>query len=433
MSRPSIAILLLAIGLLGTWGIRHALDRGRTTSVPVTSMADPGFCPRDGLNPPQRLPGLRDVVSISFTDSQLVAVDRQGNVWTYFRGESNCSDPAPIKALAANTAKKLYPQAGLPRETQRASILMNGQAITSLGLAFPDRCEVADATCTPSRMVGLDGITTLASGDRHMLVARADGSLWSSGMNDCGQLGREGGEAYADDFKQVPGVGSIVAVAAGMRNSMALDAKGTVFTWGSLSNPLFSSPTSSPAAGAPYCPYETREWAGHRLSGERDDYPREVAGLPRIRQIASYYASDLALDTEGQVWGWGFNSCGQLGVNPGKGPDRIDYYFDHPRRIEGLPRIQAIASGKRHSLALDNEGRVWAWGENSDTELGERIDLSKDGSPACSNEYGRGTLAGFTAVPRLVPGIGKAVAIAAGYNSSAAIDEHGDVWIWGRH
>jgi alpha-tubulin suppressor-like RCC1 family protein len=432
MSRRSIVILAVLV-MLGTWGIRHAIDRGGAASTPVTSTTDPGFCPRDGLNPPQRLPGLRDITSISFVDSRLIAIDRKGNVWTYFRGESTCADPAPVKVLAADTAMKLHPQAGLPREAHRASILMNGQAIISLGLEFPDRCGTAGVTCTPSKMAGLDKIVASASGDRHMLVARADGSLWSSGMNDCGQLGREGGNAYVEYFKQVPGISGIVSVAAGMRSSMALDAKGTVFTWGNLSNPLFSSPTSSPAAGALYCPYETREWAGHRLSGERDDYPREVAGLPRIRQIASYYASDLALDTDGQVWGWGFNSCGQLGVNPGKGPDQIEYYLDRPHRIEGLPLIQAIASGKRHSLALDNEGRVWAWGENSDTELGERIDLSKDGSPACSNEYGRGTLAGFTAVPRLVPGIGKTVAIAAGYNSSAAIDAHGDVWVWGRH
>jgi alpha-tubulin suppressor-like RCC1 family protein len=432
MNRPVIAILLLALGLLGIWGIRHALDRGDATSVPIASTTDPGFCPRYGLNPPERLPGLRDITSISFVDSRLVAIDRQGNVWTYFRGESTCADPAPVKVLAADTASKLYPQAGLPRQAQRSSILMNDQAIISLGLEFPDRCGTAGITCTPSKMAGLDKIATLASGDSHMLVARADGSLWSSGMNECGQLGREGGEAYAEYFKQVPGMSGIVAVAAGMRNSMALDAKGTVLTWGNLSNPLFSSPTSSPAAGNPYCPYETREWAGHRLSGTRDDYPREVAGLPRIRQISTYYASDLALDTEGQVWGWGFNSCGQLGVNPGKGPDRIEHYFDHPRRIDGLPPVQAIASGKRHSLALDGDGRVWAWGESSDTELGVRAP-SKERSPACDDEGARAGSAGFTSTPQQVPGIGKAMAIAAGFNSSAAIDEHGDVWVWGRH
>jgi alpha-tubulin suppressor-like RCC1 family protein len=429
MNRRSVVILLLA--LLGLWSVRHALDPRRSTAMPGASMPDPGFCPRFGANPPQRLPVLRDIVSISFVSSRLVAVDRQGNVWTYFRGESNCDDPAPVKVLAADTARKLYPTAGLPRAVQRSSVLMDGQAIISLGLEFPDRCDAVNSKCLPSDTVGFGGIVALAAGDRHMLVARDDGSLWSSGMNDCGQLGREDDSAYADHFRQVPGMSNIVAVAAGMRSSMALDTGGVVFTWGNLSNPLFSSPTSPPVAGNPYCPYQDIEWAGHRLSGARDDYPREVASLPRIRQIATYYASDLALDSKGQVWGWGFNTCGQLGVNPGQGPDRIEYYIEHPRRIEGLPPIQAIASGKRHSLALDGDGRVWAWGENADSELGPRLDLS--GSPACDNEYGRGDRAGFSAAPRIVPGIGKAVAIAAGYNSSAAIDENGDVWVWGRH
>lgn len=432
MSRRSIVILLL-LALFGAWGVRHAFDRGRAESKPLVSVPDPGFCPRFGVNPPQRLPVLREVVSISFTGSRLVAIDRHGDVWTYFRGESNCNDPAPVKVLAADTAKKLYPQAGLPRVVRRSAVLMDGQAIPSQGLEFPDRCGTAGVECSSLRTIGFDGIVALARGDKHMLFARNDGSLWSSGINDCGQLGREGGEAYPEHFKQVPGMSGVVAVAAGMRNSMALDTKGTVFTWGNLSHPLFSSPTSAPAAGNPYCPYQNREWAGHLLSGEGDDYPREVTGLPPIRQIDSYYATDMALDTEGHVWGWGFNTCGQLGVTPGKGPDHIEYYIEHPRRIEGLPPIQTIASGKRHSLALDNDGRIWAWGENTDTELGELIDLSKEGSPACGNEYGRGDLASFTAVPRQVPGIGKAVAIAAGYNSSAAIDEHGDVWIWGRH
>lgn len=432
MSRRSIVILLM-LALLGAWGVRHALDRGSTASMPLASVPDPSFCPRLGANPPKRLPVLREVVSISFSGSRLVAVDRQGNVWTYFRGESNCTDPVPVKVLAADTARKLYPQAGLPRVVQRSAVLMDGQAILSQGLEFPDRCGTAGAECSPSHTVGFDRIVALASGDGHMLVARNDGSLWSSGKNDCGQLGREGGEDYVEHFKQVLGMSGVVAVAAGMRNSMALDTKGTVLTWGSLSNPLFSSPTSLPTASNPYCPYQNREWAGHSLSGEGDDYPREVTGLPRIRQIDSYYATDMVLDTEGHVWGWGFNTCGQLGVPPGKGPDHIEYYIEHPRRIDGLPPIQTIASGKRHSLALDYDGRIWAWGENADTELGELIDLSKEGSPACVNEYGRGNLAGFTAVTRQVRGIGRAIAIAAGYNSSAAIDEHGDVWVWGRH
>jgi alpha-tubulin suppressor-like RCC1 family protein len=302
-----------------------------------------------------------------------------------------------------------------------------------VNLEMPAACATAGNICATAPTGGFGNVAALAAGDRHRLIVRSDGSLWSSGMNECGQLGRAGASGSLAEFRQVPGMSGIVAVAAGMRSSMALDAKGTVFSWGNLSNPLFSSSTSAPAAGNPYCPYQERSWAGHTLSGARDDYPREVGGLPPIERIASYYASNLALDAAGQVWGWGYNSCGQLGVDPGQGPERIDYYLEQPRRIDGLPPVRAIAAGKRHSLALDGNGQVWAWGENADTELGQRLDLSQHGSPACGSEYGRGELAPFTALPRQVPGIGKAVAIAAGYNSSAAIDEHGDVWVWGRH
>ncbi|KRE89051.1 hypothetical protein ASG87_05770 [Frateuria sp. Soil773] len=72
-----------------------------------TRLTSTAFRPRFGLNPPQRLPILRNAVSISFEDSRLVAVDRQDQVWSYYRGESDCDAPAPIKALdAAMVAKQ---------------------------------------------------------------------------------------------------------------------------------------------------------------------------------------------------------------------------------------------------------------------------------------------------------------------------------------
>ena len=52
-------------------------------------------------------------------------------------------------------------------------------------------------------------------------------------------------------------------------------------------------------------------------------------------------------------------------------PDRL------PVRVVGLSDIVAVAAGDTFSLALRNDGRVFAWGRNFDGQLG-------DGAGGCS-------------------------------------------------
>ena len=74
-------------------------------------------------------------------------------------------------------------------------------------------------------------------------------------------------------------------------------------------------------------------------------------------------------DTDGggggawQVLSWGSNSRGQLGWG---GPE-----IAHEAGQAELPNLcTQIAAGSEHSLALDVDGAVWAWGDNSHGELG---------------------------------------------------------------
>jgi alpha-tubulin suppressor-like RCC1 family protein len=41
-----------------------------------------------------------------------------------------------------------------------------------------------------------------------------------------------------------------------------------------------------------------------------------------------------------------------------------------PTKVEGLPKVKAIAAGMEHSLALTESGEVYAWGWNDDGQLG---------------------------------------------------------------
>ncbi|WP_395833744.1 MopE-related protein [Archangium violaceum] len=113
----------------------------------------------------------------------------------------------------------------------------------------------------------------------------------------------------------------------------------------------------------------------------------------------------LALRTDGSVWAWGQNSDGQLG-NGTLTLSKI------PVRVTGLPAIKAIAAGRNHSLALGVDGSVWAWGQNSAGQLGD------------------GTTTGrLTPVSVTIPG--GAVAIAGGLSHSLAIAADGSVYAWG--
>jgi alpha-tubulin suppressor-like RCC1 family protein len=78
-------------------------------------------------------------------------------------------------------------------------------------------------------------------------------------------------------------------------------------------------------------------------------------------------------------------------------------------------KVMSIAAGKAHSLAIEADGSVWAWGDNS------------------GNQLGRDTAGPYQNTPLRVDGLsGRAVAVAGGLDHSAAILTDGTVWTWGR-
>ncbi len=138
----------------------------------------------------------------------------------------------------------------------------------------------------------------------------------------------------------------------------------------------------------------------------------EVTPLTGIKAISSNYYHNLALDQEGQVWAWGSNWDYESGVeDAGEVP-----YATQISAFEEL-EIQAIAAGGYHSLALDSTGRVWAWGDNYDGQLGIGDEDDQFIPQLVQTEDGE-ALEGITA-------------ISAGDKHSVALDENGRIWAWG--
>ncbi|QRN97743.1 sialidase [Archangium violaceum] len=148
---------------------------------------------------------------------------------------------------------------------------------------------------------------------------------------------------------------------------------------------------------------------GEALPAEAKDERTVAAALVTrstvTKAISAGNFHSLALRTDGSVWAWGQNTEGQLG----NGTQTLSKV---PVRVTGLPAIKAIAAGRNHSLALGVDGTVWAWGQNSSGQLGD------------------GTTTGrLTPVSVTIPG--GAVAIAGGLSHSLAIAADGGVYAWG--
>ena len=138
------------------------------------------------------------------------------------------------------------------------------------------------------------------------------------------------------------------------------------------------------------------------------DTPQNVLLLTDIIAIEAGYAHTLALQDNGNVWIWGSNTNGQLG-NGKTGQETSEY---KPYLIQTLDNCVAIAAGYAHSVALKNDGTVWTWGFNSVGQLGNQTDTDKN-------------------VPVIVPGLANIIAIAAGDYHTVALKNDGTVWTWG--
>lgn len=136
--------------------------------------------------------------------------------------------------------------------------------------------------------------------------------------------------------------------------------------------------------------------------------PVQVIGLSEISAIAGGGGANgfsLALKNDGTVWAWGNNGNGQLGIGTTTSTNR-------PTQVSSLSGMTAVACGSQHSLALKDDGTVWAWGCNNYGQLGNGTTTS-------------------TNLPTLVNGITNAIAVAAGDRHSMAILSDGTIVSWG--
>jgi alpha-tubulin suppressor-like RCC1 family protein len=85
------------------------------------------------------------------------------------------------------------------------------------------------------------------------------------------------------------------------------------------------------------------------------DVPLQVKEINDVADIEAGMHFSIALKNDGTVWAWGRNDYGQLGN------DEVTD-TSTPIMVPGLASIKSIAAGAHHVIAVDSDGAFWMWG-----------------------------------------------------------------------
>ncbi|XP_076026236.1 RCC1 and BTB domain-containing protein 1-like [Genypterus blacodes] len=208
----------------------------------------------------------------------------------------------------------------------------------------------SQSTIVPKKLDFLSGrkVVSLSYGSGpHVLLATEAGDLFAWGHNGYSQLGNGTTNQGVSPVLLSASLlnKKVTQVSCGSHHSMCLTDSGEVYTWG----------------------YNNCGQVGSGSTANQPT-PRRVSACLQSKvavAIACGQTSSLAVVDNGEVYGWGYNGNGQLGL--GNNGNQLT-----PCRLAGLQGlcVQQIVSGYAHSLALTDEGLLYAWGANAYGQLG---------------------------------------------------------------
>ena len=189
----------------------------------------------------------------------------------------------------------------------------------------------------PTQVPDLYNVTAIAAGGTHAVALKSDGTVWCWGGNTYGQLGT-GTTTFSYFPVQVPGLSGVTAIAADGYHTLALINDGTVYGWGD-----------------------------GRAFGKSSNWtiPTPIEGFSEVSKIATGVYHCVVVNKDGTVKTLGKNDSGQGGINYATASTQA------PTTVEGLSDIIDVSALNNYNLAVKSDGSVYGWGDNTSGLLGD--------------------------------------------------------------
>jgi len=358
-----VGIVIIALGF-ATSG--SSLAAQRTTAAPLRGNSAPVYSwgvpdGQAGINAglqhgtPTPVFGIREpVIQIATSNSDSYALTSAGAVWAWGAGAHGELGDGQDTPFVSRPVQVSFPSGVIIVSLPTTMPYETAMAIDSQGNVWGWGYDQGSELCmssysrisVPTELPLTD--VTLASGAGGHALFDSNGKVYGCGVNTYGDLGN----GTTTDSPTPTAVlnlsfGSVQALVSSWQGSGALMSNGWYFDWG------FNG-------------------AGQLGNGSTTNSTVPVlvslhAAVTQVSQGGSdgKNGQTVALLSDGSVWSWGNGRWGQLGDGSSKSSSS-------PVQVATRKGVtfSAVASGGSTSYAIDDNGNLWAWGQNNDGQLG---------------------------------------------------------------
>jgi len=262
-----------------------------------------------------------------YSNTHVLAIKKDGTLWGWGLnaagqlGLGNTTNYSSPKQIGANSW--LQAACGL---NFSCAIRTDG-TLWSWGINTYGQLGINSSTTyfsSPKQVGGLTNWAAVRGYNYHVLAIKSDGTLWSWGLNNMGQLGLGISGTNYSSPKQVGLLTTWKYLNTGDNNedcSLAIKSDGTLWSWG----------------------YGTYGQLGYGTSNVSS--PKQVASSTSWSAVSGGFYWMLAAKTDGTIWSWGKNQDYQLGLG-------VATYYSSPKQIGSLTSWLGIAGGGYSGFAI---------------------------------------------------------------------------------
>ncbi len=295
--------------------------------------------------------GLRSLTSIGLSAAKLWG---WGNNAAGQLGLLNdVSSPHP---LPAGTMFTLPVSSVMASNSHTAVVTTSGQLWTwGLGTSGQlGQITTATSRSSPVQVASNKTWATVAAkgGGAQTAAITTAGALWMWGAGTSGALGQITGVANTSSPVQVASDKSWSTVVNGVNLTLGVTTAGTLWAWGTGGNGALGQITSVANRSSPVQVASDKTWAS---------------------VTALVYAA--AITTSGALWTWGIGTAGQLGQITSAAST------SSPVQVASDKTWSTVAIGGSHTAAITTAGALWTWGQGTGGQLGQITSAANRSSP----------------------------------------------------